>query len=997
MLKTIIKKNNYQDSINLMILTGKINELNGVNKSQIMMGTEANKNILKNSGLLTDEAEKASSNDMVIVIDTEDENVIKNAVTEIEQFLDNLQLEDKKQDFQEATSIETAIEKLDGANLALFSIPGEYAAVEMKKALNLGLNVFSFTDNIPKKDEIELKKLANEKGLLMMGPDCGTGAISGVPLAFTNVINPGDISIVGASGTGIQEVSCLIDKYGGGIIHAIGTGGRDLNEDVNGITMRDSLIALNNHPETKVIALISKPPAKKVRDEIVDLLHSLSKPVVAIFLGEKPENHEGNVYFAHTLEECAKMAVDLSKNGKVDKNYNEPLKNQLNIKLDENSKVKGLYSGGTLGAEAAMLITDALNLGEIIKRDGYLLDANGYQVLDLGDDMYTVGKPHPMIDPDVRIQKIKEFANDDETSVILIDIVLGYGTHDDMVGALTPAIREAKKLAKEKGKPLYFISSVVGTKNDIQDYDKAVDSLKQEGVLVEESNKKAILLALKLKGIDYTEKDKEILPVNKEKTNLKPSLNITKFLSEKPKVINIGLKSFNKSIKDFGGKSIWVNWKPKAGGNKKLIQIIDFISSIESIKSSNLAVIDKFKNSQPFLVDVVPAKSVIEILNKKTILHAGPPIRYEDMTGPMQGSCIGAVLFEKWANTQDEAVKLLESGEIEFCPCHHVNAVGPMGGITTANMPVLVVKNNLDGTIAYCNVNEGIGKVLRFGAYSQEVIDRLEWMRDILGPTLSKALKLKENGINLSVLIAKAITMGDEFHQRNIAASQLFLKEIAPFIVMLDIPQDDKYQVIKFLADTEQFFLNIMMATGKAIVDCARKIQEGTVVTTLARNGKDFGVRIAGMGDEWFTAPVNTPDGLYFTGYSSEDANKDIGDSAITETVGVGGMAMIAAPGVTRFVGAGGFDDALKISNEMDEICISNNSNWSIPTWNFKGACLGIDAVKVVETGITPVINTGIAHKNAGVGQIGAGTVRVPLECFEKAITAYAEKLGFKE
>lgn len=414
-----------------------------------------------------------------------------------------------------------------------------------------------------------------------------------------------------------------------------------------------------------------------------------------------------------------------------------------------------------------------------------------------------------------------------------------------------------------------------------------------------------------------------------------------------------------------------------------------------SIDEANRAVLDKVVGSQPFLVDVVPAKSVIsELNNGKVILHAGPPIKWDDMTGPMQGSCVGATLFEGWADNEDDAKKMLANGEIEFMPCHHVNAVGPMGGITTANFPVFVVENRSEGNEAYCIMNEGIGKVLRFGAYSEEVINRLNWMRDVLGPTLSKAIKLKGDGLNLNVMIAKAITMGDEFHQRNIAASLIFLKEVAPLIVQVDMDEKDQQDVMQFLADTDQFFLNVMMATSKAVMDGARKIQDGTVVTAMCRNGKDFGIRISGMGDQWFTAPVNTPQGLFFTGYSQEDANTDIGDSAITETIGVGGMAMIAAPGVTRFVGAGGFDDALSTSNEMMEICIDQNPNWTIPTWDFQGACLGIDARKVVETGITPVINTGIAHKQAGVGQIGAGTVRAPLACFEKAIEAYAEKLG---
>ncbi|QIM67819.1 hypothetical protein A4G16_03110 [Mannheimia granulomatis] len=417
------------------------------------------------------------------------------------------------------------------------------------------------------------------------------------------------------------------------------------------------------------------------------------------------------------------------------------------------------------------------------------------------------------------------------------------------------------------------------------------------------------------------------------------------------------------------------------------------------IDEANRKVIAKVVAAAPIIRDNVLAKTVIKELNKgKVILHAGPPIQYKDMPHTVQGSCVGAVLFEKWATDEASARALLESGEIKFMPCHYVNAVGPMGGITTANMPVWVVENATDGNFAYCTMNEGIGKVLRFGAYSEEVITRLEWMRDVLGPTLGKAIRSMENGLAINPLVAKAIAMGDEFHQRNIAASMSFFKEVAPRITaMSDLAENDKYDVIKFLADTEQFFLNIMMAASKAIMDGARTVTDGTVVTAMCRNGVHFGIRIAGMGDEWFVGPVNTPQGLYFTGYDGEDACPDIGDSAITETVGVGGMAMIAAPAVTRFVGAGGYEDALRTSNDMMEICIDRNPNYIVPNWNFQGACLGIDARLVVEKGITPVINTGIAHKVAGFGQIGAGTVRPPLACFEQAVLAYARKLGFKE
>lgn len=417
----------------------------------------------------------------------------------------------------------------------------------------------------------------------------------------------------------------------------------------------------------------------------------------------------------------------------------------------------------------------------------------------------------------------------------------------------------------------------------------------------------------------------------------------------------------------------------------------------ENLDKANDAVVEKILAAQPFLVDVVPAKSVINKLDDKVLLHAGPPIKWEEMTEPMQGSCYGAVLFEGWAKSKEEAHSMLEKGEIEFIPCHDVNAVGPMGGITSGNMPVLVVENKEHGNKAYCNLNEGIGKVLRFGAYSEEVINRLHWMKNTLGPTLSNALKLIDGGMNLNVIVAKALTMGDEFHQRNIAASALFMKDITPYIQQLDIPKEDLIAVTKFLADTDQFFLNIAMAYCKSVMDAAKSIGEGTIVTAMTRNGKEFAIKVSGLGERWFVAPVNMPKGLFFTGYSQEEANMDMGDSAITETFGVGGMAMIAAPGVTRFVGADGFNAAQEISDEMEEITFSHNQNLAIPTWDFKGAVVGIDVRKVVETGITPLINTGIAHKKAGVGQIGAGTVRAPYGCFTQALKGLVEKYAEEE
>lgn len=999
MLRTVVKKGSYHDSVVLMLLTNEISTIEGVKKVSIMMATPANKDIFKQSGLDTEELMEATANDMVVVADIDDDSLLDTIMENVDAFLKKQSTANTAAKGAESVkSWDKALEKMPDANLAVISIPGAYAALEADRALDQDLNVFMFSDNVTIEDEKALKEKAHAKGLTVMGPDCGTGIIQGVPIAFTNSVTPGSIGIIGASGTGIQELTTIIDRLGEGVKNAIGTGGRDLSTTVGGITMMDMIDAMEGDDSVKVLIVISKPPAQAVREKISDRLSICKKPVITLFLGEKPEYHEENFYHTYTLDEAARLAVSLVRGQEVPEATVDVDESEF-FKAEENKTIKAYYSGGTLANEAAMLIKDAMDV-KVPPEDieGYMLQLDGNIVVDLGDDAYTQGKPHPMIDPAKRIECMQEAVDDPSTGVILLDIMLGYGSHADMAGALLPTIKELQEKAAAANRKVFFVATVCGTRRDYQGYDEAVNKLKDAGVIVCENNKLACRTAIRAIGRDFSEPKKEIRPKQtKDIQPGKPSEKLLQMLSEKPKIINIGLKSFAEVCEDFGCDVVQYDWMPPAGGNLEMIKTLNFLRNIEGIDDANRRVIAKVVASQPVLKDNVRAKEVIpELREGKVILHAGPPVAYENMPDPMQGSCVGAVLFEEWADNEADARKMLESGEIKFIPCHHCNAVGPMGGITSPNMAVFVVENETDGNRAYCTMNEGIGKVLRFGAYSEEVIDRLRWMRDVLGPVLGRALRSMENGLAINPLIAKAVAMGDEFHQRNIAASLAFLKEVAPIITAMDMDEKDRYDVIKFLADTDQFFLNIMMATGKAVMDGARTIQEGTIVTAMCRNGYEFGIRIAGMGDEWFTGPVNTPQGLYFTGYDGEDACPDMGDSAITETFGVGGMAMIAAPAVTRFVGAGGYEDALRTSNEMTEITIDRNPNFTVPTWNFQGICLGIDARLVVEKGITPVINTGIAHKIAGYGQIGAGTVHPPISCFEKAVAAYAKKLGFQ-
>lgn len=407
-------------------------------------------------------------------------------------------------------------------------------------------------------------------------------------------------------------------------------------------------------------------------------------------------------------------------------------------------------------------------------------------------------------------------------------------------------------------------------------------------------------------------------------------------------------------------------------------------------KEANKKVIDIFQNSEIRLIGMDIAKNVIPGMHSKMILHAGPPIEWERMCGPMKGAVIGALIYEGLATCEDEAIKLIESGEIEFDPNHEHQAVGPMAGIISPNMPVFIMKNITYGNVSFTNVNEGAGKCLRFGAYGEEVIKRLHWMRESLYPVMKQAIELS-GGIDFRAIATQAMQMGDDNHNRHKASTSLFMRELAKYFVMVDAPKEDIYAVAEHLEKIDMFNVNLVMAMCKSISDAASNVEGSTIVTVMARNGTDFGIKVSGTGNKWFTAPANIPTGLYFPGYSEADAAADIGDSSITETFGMGGFALAAAPAIVQFIG-GTYQDGVNITNEMYEITTVENSNFKIPTLNFKGSPTGIDIVKVLDTGIQPTITTGMAHKDPGIGQVGAGIVKAPMECFIKAAESFFQE-----
>ena len=464
-----------------------------------------------------------------------------------------------------------------------------------------------------------------------------------------------------------------------------------------------------------------------------------------------------------------------------------------------------------------------------------------------------------------------------------------------------------------------------------------------------------------------------------------------KLFSEDLQVLNVGLPSFAEAIADAAGKAVQIEWTPPAGGDAAAGRALARLVNHKDVEAANRKAYAAYLTSRPILEGIGLAKGAIPGMERRTLLHAGPPITWERMCGPMQGAIAGAIVWEGWAENDAGARKLAESGAVQFEPCHDHGAVGPMAGVISPSMPVWIVRDGKHGHRTFSNLNEGLGKALRFGANGEAVLARLQWMATKLRKALAAALEVS-GPIELKPLMAQALQMGDEVHNRNAAATSLLLKRLAPALLKSKVGRSDAGEAVSFMAGNDHFFLNISMAACKTMADAARGVPLSSIVTAMARNGVEFGVRVSGTGSRWFTAPAPLVDGLYFPGYSIADAAPDLGDSAITETAGLGGFAMAAAPAIVSFVG-GTTEDAIANTAAMGHITLGRNGAFTLPSMNFAGTPAGVDARRVVDTGICPVINTGIAHREAGVGQIGAGITRAPLDCFAKAVSALAVEL----
>jgi len=454
-------------------------------------------------------------------------------------------------------------------------------------------------------------------------------------------------------------------------------------------------------------------------------------------------------------------------------------------------------------------------------------------------------------------------------------------------------------------------------------------------------------------------------------------------------VINTGLASFRDNIESSGAEVIQVSWKPSVDVKKEDAGIMEVNKA--KIDEANKKVLEIILTGKPVLTGMSTAIEVIPGMKKDLILHSGPPITWDRMCGPTRGAIIGALIYEGLAGTVEESEKLAASGKISYAPCHEHASVGPMAGIISASMPVFIIQNETYGNTAYCTLNEGLGKVLRYGAFGPEVIEKLRWMEKTMYPVLKKAIE-KLGKIDLRNLISQALHMGDEVHNRNRAATSLFYRTIAPAIVETCDDKNDTVRVLNFINGNDHFFLNLSMPAAKACLDAARNVPFSSIAVVMARNGTDFGVQLSGTGDQWFVGKSPVPDALFFPGFTKDDANPDIGDSAITETLGLGGFAIAAAPAIAQFVG-GTAQDAVQYTLDMYEITAGESNAFQIPSLNFRGTPTGIDVRKVIEKNITPFIDTGVAHKNPGVGQVGAGVLSAPMEPFKNAYEGLAKQI----
>ncbi|WP_232327071.1 DUF1116 domain-containing protein [Herbidospora yilanensis] len=980
----------YHDSVSLMRVSQALTGRPGVELAIVAMATALNVELAADAGF---DVPAATAGDLLVAIRATTDADLHDAAADLERQL-SARTETRGREEALPRTIRAAARLADPSAVVLVSVPGEHAFTEAMEAVDGGHSVMIFSDNVPVAREVALKDLARERGVLVMGPDCGTAIVGGAGLGFANVVRPGRVGVVAASGTGAQQLTALLDLAGVGVSHVLGVGGRDLGAEVGGRSTLQALDALNADPATELIVVVSKPPSPEVAAHLGEAIARSPKPVITALLGEgRPDLTTAAESVLRAVG--AEIPVWPSRPGDT-----EP----------GGGPLRGLYSGGTLCTEARLI-------------------AGTGEFTDFGDDEYTVGRAHPMIDPALRLEALDAVTE----GVVLLDVVLGHGSDPDPAGSLSAAIAAAKS------RGVAVVVALVGTEGDPQNLQAQAARLFESGAEVYTSNAQAARRAATLAGAAPAAPEAAATtgtgtspaepnapepsaaepsateptaaeptaaeptaaePTAAEPTAAEPTAagagtageaSVSQggwvgrplaMLSAEPSVISVGASILAEAIDQQAVAHTPVDWRPPVQG---VAADLAAVMADPRRKAANEKAVARLLSARPHLVGVKRAGDVLD-LPKGTFFHAGPPIEWERASGPMRGALIGGMLFEGLAADAEEAERKLAGGEVTLDSCHHHRTVGPMAGVVSPSMWMLEVHDAENGGTAYCSLNEGLGKVLRYGAYGPEVIERLRWMGEVLGPALAEVMKVV-GPLDLRNLIAQALQMGDELHNRNRAATSLMVRELAPAIV--DAVPSRAAEILRFVNGNDHFFLNAGMAAGKVSADAARNVAGSSMVVAMARNGTDFGIQVSGLGDRWFTGPAGVPDGLYLGAYGPGDANPDIGDSTITETVGLGGFSMAAAPAIVRFVG-GDVADAVAATTAMYEITLAEHPVYQIPGLGFRGTPAGIDVTLVTRTSVLPVVNTGIAGRVAGTGQVGAGLVSPPMEAFTAALAALA-------
>ena len=980
----------YVDSVALMQVSTEVKTTPGVDDALIGMGSELNLGLIRSAGFDIDD--EGSPNDLLIAVRAQSDEALAAGLEAVDTAFDRLAAAARDSSgpggsVQPALTVESALART-GAGLTLVSVPGESAGVETLAALDSGSSVLLFSDGVDLSTEIDLKTRAAAKDLIVMGPDCGTAIISGVGLGFANQVRRGSFGVIAASGTGAQQVSVLLDAAGAGVSHLIGTGGRDLSREVGGISARQALRALAADAQTEQILVVSKPADAEVVAKMEALATELGVTVTWAVLGPDSPNLTAGVESAleaagHRVPEWPNWGVD-------------------GPAVPRSGSLIGLFCGGTMADEAMLISRSALGpissnipLAGAPHVSGTATSAETHTVLDFGDDEMTRGRAHPMIDPSLRLQAIQDLGP--RAGVLLLDLVLGHGAHPDPADDLAAAISAAKSTAAAEGRDLPVVVSLIGTSTDPQDFSAAMRALISVGAEVFLSNAEASQRALAHLGHEAQAANGDDsadtangapstagAPTTTETPALSPiesptAQSLSGLLETAPSVVSVGLGLFADELRAQAAAVTEVVWKPALGDPAALYAAM----ADPRRRDANAQAVERMLAAGAELVGLRPARECLGLRDDE-FLHSGPPLEWDRASGPMRGALAGAVVFEGLADTLAEAEAGLAEGRFSFAPCHSRDAVGPMAGVVSPSMWMFELVDPIHGNRAYCSLNEGLGKVLRYGANNEEVLTRLRWMRDVLGPVLAAAVAAT-GPLDTKNYVTQMLQSGDEGHNRNRTATLLFLRDIMPKLFTLDFPVEDLAEVARFLGANDYFALNLVMPTCKLAMAAAKGVPGSTLVVTLARNGTDFGIQLAGTGDQWYTGPAQIAEGLYLGSFGVEDANPDIGDSAITETAGIGGLSMAAAPAVVRLVG-GDVAFAVDTTQRMYEITLGEHPQHQIPVLEFRGVPSGIDLMKVLRTQVLPQINTGMAGKVAGIGQVGAGLVTPPAECFTSAL-----------